>query len=290
MIQAASRKRCPATFNPFIWNEACLSIAHPTELLAFLEQIDAAPRKGLSQNFLIDANILRKIVKSAAVAKEDRILEIGPGPGALTQELLRSDAQVFAIEKDPKFARALHRLQIDGRLQIHEADFLDFPIDKHLINAAPLKVVANLPYHITTPIIERLCEHSSLFTSAWIMVQKELAVRMVARPGTKEMSSFTIFLQTYCKPSIALKVSRHCFFPAPKVDSCVVRLDFHPPLMKDPKPFLAIVRRAFQQRRKMLRSTLSIRQEPFASMRPEALSFEDWMTINEKSDSIDLST
>ena len=111
------------------------------------------------------------------------------------------------------------------------------------------------------------------------MVQKELADRMVAHPGTKEMSSFTIFLQTYCKPSIALKVSRHCFFPAPNVDSCVVRLDFHPPRMKNPELFLAIVRRAFQQRRKMLRSTLSIQNEPFASMRPEALSFDDWMTL-----------
>lgn len=207
------------------------------------------------------------------------VLEIGPGPGALTQELLRSQARVIAIEKDLKFARALHRLQVDNRLQIHESDFLDFPIKEHLQNIAPLKVVANLPYHITTPIIERLCESSFLFSSAWIMVQKELADRIVAHPGTKEMSSFTIFLQTYCKPSIALKVSRRCFFPVPSVDSCVVRLDFHPPRMKNPELFLAIVRRAFQQRRKMLRSTLSIQNEPFASLRPEALSFDDWMTL-----------
>lgn len=256
-----------------------LSIARPTELLAFLEQIGAAPNKALSQNFLIDANILRKIVNSAAISKEDRVLEIGPGPGALTQELLRSEAQVIAIEKDRKLASALHRLQVDGRLQIHESDFLKFPIEERLQSAAPLKVVANLPYNITTPIIERLCDHASLFSSAWIMVQKELADRMVARAGTKEMSSFTIFLHTYCKPSIALKVSRHCFFPAPKVDSCVVRLDFHAPLMENPKQFLAIVRRAFQQRRKMLRSTLFIQEEPFAVMRPEALSFDDWMKV-----------
>lgn len=256
-----------------------MSVAHPKELFAFLDQIDAAPRKGLSQNFLIDSNILRKISESAGVSKEDRILEIGPGPGALTQELLQSGARVIAIEKDPKFARALHRLQIDGRLQIFESDFLNFPIKEHLQELAPMKVVANLPYHITTPIIERLCDHSSLFSSAWVMVQKELADRAVAKPSTKEMSSFTIFLETYCKPSIALKVSRHCFFPEPKVDSCVIRLDFRPPPMNDPKSFLAIVRRAFQQRRKMLRSTLGIQEAPYASMRPEALSLNDWMKI-----------
>ncbi len=268
-----------------------MSLAHPSELIAFLDQIDAAPRKSLSQNFLIDANILQKIVKLAGIDKHDQVLEIGPGPGALTQELLKAEARVIAIEKDLKFARALPRLQVDGRLQTYEADFLKFPICEHLEKLAPMKVVANLPYHITTPIIERLCDHFSLFSSAWIMVQKELADRMTAHPGTKEMSSFTIFLQTYCKPTLALKVSRHCFFPVPKVDSCVMRLDFHPPRVDKPKSFLALVRRAFQQRRKMLRSTLSIQQEPFATKRPESLSYEDWLVvyhlINEKSGPID---
>jgi len=259
-----------------------MSVAHPNELLNFLSQIDAAPKKGLSQNFLIDGNILRKIVHTAAIAKDDRVLEIGSGPGALTQEMLNAQARVIAVEKDAKFARALHRLQIDGRLEIHESDFLTFPLNEQLLKHAPLKVVANLPYHITTPIIERLCEHSFLFSSAWVMVQKEVAERIVARPGTKEMSSLTIFMRTYCEPKIALKVSRHCFLPAPKVDSCVLQLDFHQPLMNNPGPFHTMVRRAFQQRRKMLRSTLSIRQEPFASLRPEALSFEDWIVVLNK--------
>jgi 16S rRNA (adenine1518-N6/adenine1519-N6)-dimethyltransferase len=258
-----------------------MSVSHPNELLSFLDQIDAAPKKGLSQNFLIDGNILRKIVHAAAIEKDDRVLEIGPGPGALTQELLKAQARVVAIEKDHKFARALHRLQIDGRLEVHEADFLTFPIAERLRGYAPMKVVANLPYNITTPIIERLCEHSSLFSSAWVMVQKEVAERIVAKPGTKEMSSLTIFLRTYCESRIALKVSRHCFLPAPKVDSCVIQLNFHKPAMNDPHSFLSMVRRAFQQRRKMLRSTLQIRQEPFASLRPEALSFEDWLALYE---------
>jgi 16S rRNA (adenine1518-N6/adenine1519-N6)-dimethyltransferase len=267
------------------------SPAHPKELLAFLEQIGAAPKKSLSQNFLIDANILQKMVRYAGIVQDDHVLEIGPGPGALTQALLQSGARVIAIETDRKFARALPRLQIDGRLQIFESDFLNFSIMEHLSEHAPLKVVANLPYHITTPIIERLCDHSFLFSGAWIMVQKELADRMVAQPGSKAMSSLSIFLQTYCKPSIAFNVSCHCFYPEPQVDSCVIQLDFRTPPMNDPKPFLSLVRRAFQQRRKMLRSTIAIQQEPFARKRPEALSFDEWIEIyriiSEKSDSSD---
>lgn len=253
-----------------------MSIVHPRELLAFLDRMNAIPKKGLSQNFLIDANILRKIVQSANVTASDIVLEIGPGPGALTQELLKTGARVVAVEKDQRFARALSRLQNDGRLQVHENDFLSFPIEQ-LTSFAPMKVVANLPYHITTPIIERLCEHHTLFSSAWIMVQKEMAYRMAAQKGTKEMSSLTIFLQTYCQPKIAWNVSRHCFFPVPNVESCVVELRFRTPPIKELADFHSFVRRAFQQRRKMLRSTLSISKEPTASMRPEELSFEDWL-------------
>jgi 16S rRNA (adenine1518-N6/adenine1519-N6)-dimethyltransferase len=255
------------------------SIAHPTQLFRFLEEIDAAPRKGLSQNFLIDANIVRKIAASA-VQKGDRVLEIGPGPGALTEEMLRRGADVYAIEKDPRFARALSRLGTD-HLQIFESDFLTFPLEE-LRSHAPMKVIANLPYHIASPILEKLCSAHSLFSSAYVMVQREMAERIVARKGTKEMGSFTVFLKMYAEASIAVKVSRHCFYPAPKVDSSVVKLDFRLPPLADPAPFFTLVRRAFQQRRKMLRSTLSIREEPYASLRPEALSFEDWLLLYQK--------
>ena len=252
-----------------------MTLSHPSILFPWLKQIDASPKKGLSQNFLIDANIVRNIVKAAHIQSGDHVLEIGPGPGALTQELLKQGACVVAIEKDARLARELGQLQIDDRLQIIHADFLDFPLQE-LQGLAPLKVVANLPYHITSPILERLCENASLFSSAFVMVQKEVAQRIIAQPGTKEISSFTIFLKTYCDARIACKVSRNCFFPVPKVDSCVVALDFREPLFDEPKDFLPIMRRAFQQRRKMLRSTLGIHQEPFASMRPEMLSIEDW--------------
>lgn len=254
-----------------------MTLAHQSELFPFLEQIGAAPRKGLSQNFLIDANIVRKICTAANVQENDTVLEIGPGPGALTQELLKRGARVIAIEKDTRFARELPRLDSENRLQVIEGDFFDIPLDK--ISKAPMKIVANLPYHITTPILERLCEHHALFSSAYVMVQKEVAERMIARHGTKEISSFTIFLKTFSDTSIALKVSRNCFYPAPNVDSCVVKLDFHEPPLKDYEPFLAFVRKAYQQRRKMLRSTLKITSDPYSSLRPEALSYDNWLEV-----------
>jgi 16S rRNA (adenine1518-N6/adenine1519-N6)-dimethyltransferase len=159
--------------------------------------------------------------------------------------------------------------------------FLDLAIDNLLKEFAPLKIVANLPYSITTPILEKLCDPSSVFSSAIIMVQKELADRMIAAPGTKAISSFTIFLKTYCIPRIVLKVSRHCFYPAPTVDSRILQLDFQQPIHPTPQLFLAFVRRAFLQRRKMLRSTLKIKNEPYSSMRPEMLSMQDWLTLYE---------
>jgi 16S rRNA (adenine1518-N6/adenine1519-N6)-dimethyltransferase len=257
-------------------------LAHPNELFAFLNQIDALPKKSLSQNFLIDANIVRKIVKTAAITPGDCVLEIGPGPGALTEELLNAGAHVIAIEKDQRLASALTRLQVDGRLKIVEDDFLDVSIDTICNDPTPIKVVANLPYHIASPIMERLCKHHSHFSSAFLMVQKEMADRIIAKSKTKQISSFTIFLRTYSDPSIAVKVSRHCFYPEPKVDSSVVRLDFHAPCMDNPQEFLEMMRRAFQQRRKMLRSTLSIEDTEFASLRPEDLSFDDWVRLYKK--------
>ena len=254
------------------------NLSHPSTLLPWLEEIDAAPRKGLSQNFLIDANIVRNIVQAADLKKGDHVLEIGPGPGALTQEMLAHGAHVIAIEKDAKFARALSQLQIDHRLQVIEGDFLEFSL-KELEAYAPLKVVANLPYHISSPILVRLCQFGSYFSSALLMVQKEFANRMLAKPGTKEISSFTIFLNNYCEAKIALKVSRRCFYPVPNVDSCVVELQFHAPRFENSETDLALVRKAYQQRRKMLRSTLSIQKEPYASMRPEMLSIEDWKAL-----------
>lgn len=253
-----------------------MSVSSPTTLHAFLSGIDAKPLKALSQNFLIDGNVVRKIADAVAVEPGETVLEIGPGPGALTEELLKRGAKVFAIEKDPKFAKALERLQTeDGRLNTYEADVLEFDFSRL---PGSLKVAANLPYHITTPILEILCRERARFSSALLMMQKEVAERITAKPGSKEISSLTLFLQLFAKPSIAVNVSERCFYPAPKVASSVVRLDFHEPPIADPEPLVAWIRKAYQQRRKMLRSTLGIQGE-WGTLRPEALSLSDWLQL-----------
>jgi 16S rRNA (adenine1518-N6/adenine1519-N6)-dimethyltransferase len=256
-------------------------------LLLFLEQIGRRPNRGLSQNFLVDENIALKIVRTAAVVTGDGVLEIGPGPGALTSHLLEAGAKVFAVEKDPVFARELFRLQTpDERLVSFHADFLDFNLSGL---PAPLKVVANLPYHITTPILEKLLEHRDLFSTLTIMIQSELATRIAAPAGSKDFSSLSLFLQFHTTTITSFRVSAACFYPKPKVDSKVIQLAIRPPPLEDSAPFFVLVRRGFQQRRKMLRvslqslypadslerALLAAGAEPYA--RPEALSLEQWL-------------
>ena len=158
-----------------------MAIYKPSELHRFLEQIGAAPKKRLSQNFLIDGNILKKMVAAAKVEAGDLVLEIGPGPGCLTEQLLGSGAYVIAVEKDPTFATALQRLQQQGRLDIYEDDVMAFSFEealqKRLKPGQKAKLIANLPYHLTTPLLARFVKHFSLFSSLVVMVQEEVARR-----------------------------------------------------------------------------------------------------------------
>lgn len=262
-----------------------------SELIPFLESIGAKPKKSLSQNFLIDPNIVRKIRQSAQVETTDHILEIGPGPGALTRELLEAGAHVTAIEKDTLFARHLSRLQTaDQRLHVYEADVLEFPLET-LAQEKPMKVVANLPYHITAPILEKICR-SPLFSSLTIMVQKEVADRMTASSGSKDFSGFSLFIQFYTQAASSFLVGAGCFYPRPKVDSAVVHLEKRTQLPDvDRDAFFKIVRTAFQKRRKMLSSSLaplftadktraSLQQAQLNPLaRPEDLSLEEWLTF-----------
>jgi len=259
-----------------------------SELIPFLKKIDAKPKKSLSQNFLIDPNIVRKIVHTADISPGDIVLEIGPGPGALTSVLLDAGAKVFAIEKDTLFAKELSRFQTpDRRLKVFEADVLDFDLKTLPL---PLKVVANLPYHITTPILEKIFSHP--FISLTLMVQKEVAVRMAAKEGSKDYGCLSLFVQFYTTPNGLFKVPPSCFYPQPKVDSSVIRLDSRnlPPI--SPDLFFPLVRKAFQQRRKMISSSLQplysadqIREGLLSSgisktARPEELSFSQWVELS----------
>ncbi len=256
-----------------------------SELLRFLEEVGARPKKGLSQNFLVDANVLKKIVQLAAVEPGDRVLEIGPGPGALTQQLLATGAHVTTVEMDRVFAHHLGRFQTsDRRLIVHEADFLQFSLSN--LPPGPWKVVANLPYHITSPALEKLCMHSSLFSSFTLMIQKEVADRIQAKPKTKAFGSLTLFLQFYTQVHGAFHVAAGCFFPEPSVDSTVLRLDTRTSPEIDPEVLFPVVRKAFQQRRKMLTSTLGKEVGPVleslglsVKARPEELSLDEWVRL-----------
>ncbi|MDN3507145.1 MAG: 16S rRNA (adenine(1518)-N(6)/adenine(1519)-N(6))-dimethyltransferase RsmA [Simkaniaceae bacterium] len=252
-----------------------------------LHKLGVRAKKRYSQNFLIDQNILEKICKSADVKEGDHILEIGPGPGALTEKLLEKGAIVHAIEKDPELAEKLQGLKSD-RLQITEGDALTCPLNlKH-----PTKVVANLPYNITTPLIERFVHLHPPVTSLTVMVQKEVGERMTAKINTPQYSSFTLFLSAYSSPKYCFTVKPNSFYPAPSVHSCVIHMPLHPfPYSFSEEGFFLMTRTAFNQRRKMLRSTLKKIYDPeilemglaavniAPTVRPQELSLEDFAKL-----------
>lgn len=235
-----------------------MSIYKPSVLKSFLRSSHSHPKKALSQNFLIDGNIVRKIVDTAQVQMHDEVLEIGPGPGALTEALLIKGAFVTAIEKDAVFAQQLHRLQDLGNLKIHEEDFLLFDLEKFLQSKKnKIKVVANLPYHITTPILLTLLPHYDKIDSLTIMVQKEYADRMVAASKTSHYSHLSLLVSFFCQAKLIFTINPNSFFPKPKIKSAIVHCRLNPPVLtNDIDAFFFLTRSAFQQKRKMLRSSL----------------------------------
>lgn len=272
-----------------------MPLYRPTELLAFLESIGQSPKKGLSQNFLIDGNVIQNIIKTADVQPQDNVLEIGPGPGSLTEALLNAGANVVAVEMDHKLAEALNRLQTeDKRLRIFPADALKVPLNE--IRACfkdplkPVKLISNLPYHITTPLLSRFISQNNWLSTVVVMVQNEMAKRMCGKKSTPDYGSITVFLNFYAHVSYAFKVGRNCFYPAPKVDSAIVKFDLKaPPVDVDEEVFFKMTRRAFEQRRKVLRSSLKDLYPPERVLealeklgvpplaRPEELSCEDFI-------------
>lgn len=274
-----------------------MPIYKPSELLKFLESLGASPKKGLSQNFLVDGNILKKIVGAADVKSEDLVLEIGSGPGSLTELLLDTGASVIAVEKDKVLAEALQRLKKEGQhFAIHCDDILEFSLESHLLpeleKGQKAKVIGNLPYHLTSPIISMLVPQNQVFSSLTFMVQEEVARRMTAIPGTSAYSSFTVFLKFFSTLRYAFFVSRNCFYPKPKVDSAVVILDLKPPPQNiDENQFFKMTRTAFEHRRKMLRGSLRdlypssavtdalIKLNINPQARPEDLSLDQFLSL-----------
>lgn len=220
-------------------------------------------RKKFGQNFLIDNNILDKIVEAAEITQEDCVLEIGPGIGTMTQRLAEVAGEVIAVEIDKNLIPILEETLSDyGNVTILNKDIMKVDIHKIVEEqeGKPLKVVANLPYYITTPIIMALLESHVPLKSATIMVQKEVAERMRALPGTKEYGALSLAVQYYTKPEIVTKVPASCFMPKPNVDSTVIRLmryEDQPVETQDEEWLFAVIRASFSQRRKTLANGLA---------------------------------
>lgn len=228
-----------------------------------IEKYGFSFRKKFGQNFLIDNNILDKIVKAAEITQEDCVLEIGPGIGTMTQRLAEEAGEVIAVEIDKNLIPILEETLADyDNVTILNEDILKVDIHKIVEEhgGKPLKVVANLPYYITTPIIMTLFESHVSLKSVTIMVQKEVADRMRALPGTKEYGALSLAVQYYAKPEIITKVPAACFMPKPNVDSTVIRLTHYenPPVETQDEAWLfAVIRASFSQRRKTLANGLA---------------------------------
>ena len=232
-----------------------------TQLKSIFSQYGFKPLKRFGENYLIDGNIKDKIIAAASVGKGDVVLEIGPGFGALTIDLAGSGAEVFAVEKDKKaFAILSDIVKKDfPNLKLVCGGILEFDIKK-IAGSKKIKVIGNLPYYITTPVIEYLIENRRSIESGLITVQREVANRLLAGPGSKEYSSISCFVQYYTKPAYIYTIKRASFYPSPDVDSSLVRLDFlrtPPAVLKDEALFFKIVRGAFNQRRKSVINSLS---------------------------------
>ena len=229
-----------------------------------LELLGAAPNRTLGQNFLVNAGALDKICATAALSQDDAILEIGPGLGALTVRLLRDGGRVVAIEKDAKFAAFLERQFAPLPFQLLPGDALEVGWDE-LGLPGGAKIVANLPYSISKPMLRRVYEEwRPHLQSATLLVQREVALRMTALPGTREYGPLSIMAHLYSNTKRAFDIAPGSFFPPPEVTSSVIHAEFlqTPALeLRNEKRFWVIVRAAFSQRRKTLNNTM----KPIAS-------------------------
>lgn len=239
-------------------------IATPKRTMEIINKYNFIFQKKFGQNFLIDLNILEKIIHGAELTKEDVVIEIGPGIGSLTQVLAENAKKVIAIEIDKKLIPILEETLVGyDNVTIINEDILKVDIQKlveQYNDGKPVKVIANLPYYITTPIIMGLFENNIPVDTITVMVQKEVADRMQAGPGKKDYGSLSLAVQYYSKPKVVTQVGPNCFIPAPKVGSSVIslkRLDEPEFKVADDKFLFKIIRAGFNQRRKTLVNSIS---------------------------------
>ena len=275
----------------------------PQNTIAILQKYNFMFQKRFGQNFLIDTRVLDKIISASGITKDDMILEVGPGIGTMTQYLCVSARKVVAVEIDKNLIPILENdtLKEYDNVRVINEDILKLDINKLVEeenDGKPIKVVANLPYYITTPIIMGLFESHVPIESITIMVQKEVADRMQVGPGTKDYGALSLAVQYYAKPEIIANVPPNCFMPRPNVGSAVIKLTRHeqvPVEVKDEKLMFKLIRAAFNQRRKTLQNSinnspeLSLNKEQVVealdkmglsqTIRGEALSLEQFATL-----------
>jgi 16S rRNA (adenine1518-N6/adenine1519-N6)-dimethyltransferase len=289
-----------------------MELTSPSIIKELLTKYSAKPSKGLGQNFLIDKNILNKIIETACLKKDDIVLEIGPGVGTLTQELAKNVKKIIAIEKDRDMANILKETMAEYRnVEIIEGDILKMEAssargEKNLENYLKIKnykIVSNIPYYITSPVIRKFLEENNPPVEIILMVQKEVAQRICQKPP--KMSLLSVSVQFYAKPEIISYVSKNCFLPAPKVDSAIIKITPFPKIVGDrdshnfaTEEFFKIVKAGFSHPRKQLLNNfcgelfcgeLSLPREKIEewllknnikpTQRAETLAIEDWKNL-----------
>ncbi|MFV0238769.1 MAG: 16S rRNA (adenine(1518)-N(6)/adenine(1519)-N(6))-dimethyltransferase RsmA [Lacrimispora sphenoides] len=278
-------------------------LGNPQKTIEIIKKYEFAFQKKFGQNFLIDTHVLDKIIAAAGVTKDDCVLEIGPGIGTMTQYLAENSRHVVAVEIDSNLIPILNETLADyENVTVIHADILKVDINQiteQYNGGRPIKVVANLPYYITTPIIMGLFENKVPIDNITVMVQKEVADRMQVGPGSKDYGALSLAVQYYAEPYIVANVPPNCFMPRPNVGSAVIRLTRHkePPVKaEDPGLMFRLIRASFNQRRKTLQNGLNNSPEiPFAkeqiteaveslglgpSVRGEALTLEQFASLS----------
>lgn len=279
------------------------TLGNPQNTIAILNKYGFNFQKKFGQNFLIDTHVLEKIIRAANITKDDFIVEIGPGIGTMTQYLCEAAREVVAVEIDKNLIPILENdtLSAYNNVTVINQDILKLDLNKLVQernNGKPIKVVANLPYYITTPIIMGLFENDTPIENITVMVQKEVAQRMQVGPGTKDYGALSLAVQYYAEPYIVANVPPNCFMPRPNVGSAVIQLTKHiekPVKVKDEKLMFKLIRASFNQRRKTLQNGLNnsselnftkeeiinaIEEAGFSpTIRGEALTLEDFARL-----------
>ena len=239
------------------------NLGNPKNTIEIIQKYEFMFQKKFGQNFLIDAQVLEKIISAAGITKDDCVLEIGPGIGTMTQYLAENAGHVVAVEIDRNLIPILKETLADyDNVTVINEDILRVDIKalaEEYNDGKPIKVVANLPYYITTPIIMGLFESGVPIDNITVMVQKEVADRMKEGPGSKDYGALSLAVQYYAEPEIVANVPPNCFIPRPNVGSAVIRLTRHkemPVQVKDPALMFKIIRASFNQRRKTLQNGL----------------------------------